>query len=487
MLSSAFVQVMEIQVLFMMLLGVIAGIAIGSLPGLTATMGVALLLPLTFGMAPVAGILLLICIYFGAIYGGSISAILLRTPGTPAAAATTLDGYALAQQGHGKKALMISTLSSGIGGAISVLVLIILAPILANWALEFSAPELFGLAVFGLSIITSIAGASMVKGLITGVIGLMIATIGVDPISGFSRFTFNEVNLMNGLNFIPVMIGLFAASEAFKSMETLKMKEKVTVIINKVGLKWNEFKKLIVTILRSTGIGTFIGMIPGAGGDVACFVAYNEAKRFSKDKDQFGKGHLEGVAAPESANNATTGGAMIPLLTLGIPGDAVTAVLLGAFMVQGLQPGPMLFQNNGDIVYALFIGMLIANLLIIVCGLAGVRFFVKVLDVPKEYLTPIILVLCVIGSYALNNNFFDVWVMLGAGVIGYFMQRYGFPAAPVILALILGPMAESNLRRSLVISEGSYDIFLTRPIAAGLLALALITLLTPLILKLRKR
>ncbi|WP_255679587.1 tripartite tricarboxylate transporter permease [Brevibacillus humidisoli] len=251
--------------------------------------------------------------------------------------------------------------------------------------------------------------------------------------------------------------------------------------ISKIGLKWSEFKQLIGTILRSSGIGTFIGMIPGAGGDISAFVAYNEAKRFSRNPEVFGEGALQGVAAPEASNNATTGGAMIPLLTLGIPGDAVTAVLLGAFMIQGLQPGPLLFQNNADVVYSLFIGMILANLLIIVFGLIGIRFFVKVLSVPKEYLTPIILVLCLIGAYALNNNVFDVWVMLGSGMIGYVMQRYGFPVSPIILALILGPMAESNLRRALVMSEGSYAIFFARPISLALLILAIITLFTPLI------
>jgi len=478
--SQALLDVLQFDILGILLLGVISGIAIGSLPGLTATMGVALLLPLTFGMSAITGILLLIGIYFGAIYGGSISAILINTPGTPAAAATTLDGYKLAQRGEAKKALMVSTISSGIGGTISVFFLIFFAPILADWALEFSAAESFALAIFGLSIITSIAGDSMVKGLITGVAGLLIATMGLDPVSGFPRFTFNEVNLMNGLNFIPVMIGLFAASEAFKAMESINFQDKVKVTLSKVGLKWPEFKRILPTILRSTGLGTFIGMIPAAGGDVAAFVSYNEAKRFSKKPEEFGNGSIEGVAGPETANNATTGGAMIPLLTLGIPGDAVTAVLLGAFMVQGLQPGPLLFQNHGEVVYALFIGMILANLLIIVCGLAGIRLFVKVLDVPKKFLTPTILVLCVIGSYALNNNFFDVWVMLISGIIGYFMQRYGFPASPVILALILGPMAESNLRRALVMSEGSYGIFFTRPIACTLIILAILTLFTPL-------
>ncbi|GAA0357011.1 tripartite tricarboxylate transporter permease [Bacillus horti] len=481
MLAEAFSNLFQVDVLLICALGVIGGIAIGALPGLTATMGVALLLPLTFGMSHVSGILLLICIYFGAIYGGSISAILLRTPGTPAAAVTTLDGFAMAKEGNAKKALMISTLSSGIGGFISVIILIFLAPVMAGWALQFSAPESFALAFFGLSIITSIAGGSLVKGLITGVVGLIIATVGIDPVSGITRFTFGNVQLLGGLSFIPIMIGLFAASEVFKTMESIHMRDVMKVTVSKIGLKWQEFKMILATILRSTGIGTFIGMIPGAGGDVAAFVSYNEAKRFSKRKEEFGKGSMAGVAAPESSNSATTGGAMIPLLTLGIPGDAVTAVLLGAFMVQGLQPGPLLFQNNGDVVYSLFLGMLLSNMLIIVFGLIGIRYFIKILAIPKEYLTLSILVLCVIGAYALNNNFFDVWVMLISGVIGYFMQRYGYPLSPVILALILGPMAESNLRRALTMSDGSLSIFFTRPIAATLIILAILTLFLPIV------
>jgi putative tricarboxylic transport membrane protein len=482
-LAEGLVNVMDWQVILFLIVGSVVGIVIGSLPGLTATMGVALILPVSFGMEPVSGILLLIGVYFGSVYGGSLTAILINTPGTPASAATALDGYAMAKKGLAHKALTISTLSSTIGGILSVIVLILIAPQLASFALKFSAPESFALAVFGLSIISSIAGKSLIKGLMAGVLGLLVSSIGLDPMGGFPRFTFDNMNLTNGVNLIPVMIGLFAASEAFKSMENIFSSSKKTIVVEKVKLKWLEFKSLIVTILRSSGIGTFIGMIPGAGGDITAFVAYNEAKRFSKNKEEFGKGALKGVAAPEAANNSVTGGAMIPLLTLGIPGDAVTAVLLGALMVQGLQPGPMLFENNGPIVYTLFVGMLLANILILILGLAGIRIFTKVLHIPKTILTPIILVLCVVGSYSLGNSYFDVIVMFGAGVIGYFLQRYDFPASPIILGLILGPMMESNLRRSLLMSQGELDIFYTRPITAVLLGLAIVTLFSPLLTK----
>lgn len=480
-LLEGFINLLNWKVILFLVFGTVLGIAIGSLPGLTSTMGVALMLPLTFGMDPVTGILLLIGVYFGSVYGGSITAILINTPGTPASAATVMDGYPLSQKGMAQKALTVSILSCSIGGAISVLVLIFVAPHLANFALKFSAPESFALALFGLSIVSSIAGSSIVKGLMAGVLGLLVATIGMDPIGGFPRFTFEVTELSTGINFIPVMIGLFAASEAFKSIEDMFSVENIKVIVEKAKLKWTEFKGIIGTLLRSAGIGTFIGMVPGAGADIAAFVAYNEAKRFAKNKEEFGKGDLRGVAAPEAAGNSVTGGAMIPLLTLGIPGDAVTAVLLGALMVQGLQPGPMLFEANGPLVYTLFVGMLLANILMLVFGLVGIRLFIKVLHIPKAILTPIIIVLCVVGAYALNNSYFDVLVMFVAGVVGYFMKRAGIPASPIILGLILGPMMESNLRRALVMSQGDLSIFYTRPITLVLIILAFITLFSPIV------
>jgi len=471
--------------IILLIAGVIVGIIIGALPGLTATMGVALFLPVTFGMDAVTGILLLIGVYFGSIYGGSISAILLNTPGTPASAATALDGYQLTKQGKAGKALGTAAIASGVGGILSVIMLVFISPQLAQLALDFSAPEMFGLALFGLSIISSISGGSMLKGLIAGVLGLVIATIGMDPMTSYPRFTFDQLSLLNGLSFIPVMIGLFAVSEALVIME-----EQLTdgqglkkIMASYVLPKWNELKKLWITMLRSGFIGTFIGIIPGAGADIAAFVSYNEAKRFSKkeEKDTFGKGNLKGVAASEAANNGVTGGAMVPLLTLGIPGDAVTAVLLGALVVQGIQPGPQLFTTSADLVYTLFAGMFVANILMLIFGISGIRLFTKILKVPKNIIAPVILVLSTIGAFAIANNFFDVYTMLGAGIIGYFMKKFGFPASPIVLALILGPMAESELRRTLIMSEGSYSIFLDRPIALVLIIFAVLSLVLPLV------
>lgn len=472
--------VFQFETILLLILGLLIGLFIGALPGLSSVMGVALMLPITFGMEPINGILLLIGVYFGSIYGGSLTAILINTPGTPASAASVIDGYSLTKKGMAYKALQVSTVSSAIGGVVGVILLILVAPQLAEFALRFSAPETFALALFGLSVISTLTAGSYAKGMMSGLAGLIIATVGLDPISGVTRFTFGNVQLLGGVSFIAAMIGLFATSEAFRMVEDKIRNTDSSQTINKVKLKWSEFRAVFLTILGSSGIGTFIGMIPGAGADIASFVAYNEAKRFSKNKKEFGNGSLRGLAAPEAANTGLTGGAMVPLLTLGIPGDAVTAVLLGALTVQGLQPGPQLFVSDGSLVYALFIGMLLANLFILIIGFSGIRFFTKILKVPGHFLMPIILVLSVVGAYALNNNYFDVIIMFAAGIGGYFMKKFNFPVAPLILGLILGPLLESNLRRSIILAQGDMTIFLTRPITVVLLALAVLTLLSPL-------
>ncbi|MDH6669702.1 putative tricarboxylic transport membrane protein [Paenibacillus sp. LBL] len=478
-------NVFQPEVILLLIGGVIIGIIIGALPGLTATMGVALFLPVTFGMDAVTGVLLLIGVYFGSIYGGSIAAILLNTPGTPASAATALDGHAMTKQGKAGKALGYAAIASGVGGLISVLMLILIAPQLAGVALNFSAPEMFGLALFGLSIISSVSGGSVLKGLIAGVFGILISTIGMDPMTSYPRFTYDQLSLLNGFSFIPVMIGLFAVSEALVIMEgEIGVGDKIKKIIaNYVLPKWNELKRLWFSMIRSGFIGTIIGIIPGAGADIAAFVSYNEGKRFLKkeEKETYGKGNPKGIVSAEAANNGVTGGAMIPLLTLGIPGDAVAAILLGALVVQGIQPGPQLFATSGELVYTLFAGMIIANILMVIFGISGIRLFVKILLVPKKMLAPLILILSTIGAYAISNNIFDVFTMLVAGIIGYFMKKYGFPASPIVLALILGPMAESEFRRSLVMSEGSYSIFLERPIALGFIIIAVLSLILPLV------
>ncbi|EFN8849159.1 C4-dicarboxylate ABC transporter permease [Escherichia coli] len=447
------------QALLFATFGVMLGIVIGALPGLTATMGVAILLPFTYGMEPVSGLLMICGVFFGGVYGGSITAILLKIPGTPAAAATAIDGYELTKQGKAGLALSAATFSSFSGGTLSIIVLMFLSPVLASWALKFSASESFALATFGLSIIASISGESLIKGLIAGVGGLLIATIGLDPMGGFPRFTGGFVELMN-VPFIPVMIGLFAASEAFRSMEQNQQ-------------------------IRQ-GAKVAIGMIPGAGADIAAFVAYNETRRFSKTPENFGKGEIKAVASCEAGANGCTGGALLPMLTLGIPGDAVTAIMLGALTLQGMQPGPLMFTDHGDMVYTLFVGMIFCYFMLLVLGLLSLKVIGNVVKIPGNILTPMILALCVVGTYALNNSLFDVGIMLIAGVVGYFMQKGGYPASPVVLALIMGPMAESNFRRALSLSGGSLDFLYTRPITLALLTLAAFTLLTPIIRKIMR-
>ncbi|MEW6623392.1 MAG: tripartite tricarboxylate transporter permease [Bacillota bacterium] len=488
-LLKGFSAILQLESLIMVFLGVTGGILVGSLPGLTATMGVALLVPFTFGLPIHQGMAMLLGIFSGAIYGGSISAILIRTPGTPAAAATLLDGYPLAQRGEAGRALSMSVFSSFIGGFTGALIMTFLSPQLSRFALKFSAPEYFALAIFGLSIIISVSGKSIYKGLITGVFGLLIATMGIDPTSGYPRFTFGMMDLYEGPSFIPTLIGLFALAEVFKGVETIYKQQKVESKITQLLPKLSDIKKSWKTIFKSSILGTFIGSIPGAGSDISAFVAYSEAKRSSKHPETFGEGEIEGVAAAESANNACTGGAMIPMLSLGVPGDAVTAVLLGALVIQGLRPGPLLYKDHIDIVYTIFAGMMMANVVMFIVGFLGIRFFARIISINRNILLPVIFLLSIVGAYSMRNSLFDVWVAIIFGVIGYFMQRYEFPASPILLALILGPMAEGNLRRALIVSHGDPLILFTRPISAILLILAVLSIITSLIrqIKLEKK
>lgn len=459
------------HVMLAVFMGVTGGIAIGALPGLTATMGVALLVPFTFGRPPIESLAMLLGIYCGGMYGGSISAILLRTPGTPAGAATVLEGYPMGQRGEAGRALAMALFASFCGGMIGALIMTFLSPFVAGVALEFSYVEYFALALFGLSVIISISGTSIVKGIMSGFFGLLLATIGMDPISGFPRFIFGQMDLMEGPSFIPTLIGLFAVAELFSNIEKMGVTERIKAKIGQYFPSWADIKTSLPNIIKSSLIGTGVGSVPGAGGDIAAFVSYAEAKRSSRHPEKFGTGLVEGVAATESSNNACSGGAMIPLLSLGVPGDAVTAVLLGAFVIQGLQPGPLLYKEHLDVVYNVFASMIIANIAMLIVGAVGIRFFARIIGVQKEILIPIIFVLSLVGSYAMRQNVFDVYLTIGFGVIGYLMQRYHYPLSPILLALILGPMAESNLRRSMVVSGGDWHILFSRPIAVGLMLL----------------
>ncbi|MDN5303596.1 MAG: putative tricarboxylic transport rane protein [Fusobacteriaceae bacterium] len=475
---DGFKTILELHTILLILIGVAGGIIIGSLPGLTATMGVAILLPFTFSMDATQRLVLLLGIYIGAIYGGSIAAILLKTPGTPAAAATVYDGYSLVKKGEAAKALSTSAIASFTGGIISVIMLMTVSPYLAKFALKFSAPEYFTLAVFGLTIIASVSSKNMLKGILAGCFGLIISTFGMDPITSYPRFTFGSLDLLNGFSVIPVLIGLFAISEALFQMESLnKEKEKHKKMdINRKYISIKEIIQVAPTMIKSGILGTFIGSIPGAGADIAAFVCYNEAKRTSKKSEKFGTGILEGIAAPEAGNNGVTGGALVPLLTLGVPGDAVAAILLGALIVQGLAPGPLLFQQNPDVVYGLFSAMFIGNIFMLILGLIGIRFFSRIVEIPKNIIISLIIFLSIVGAFSLNNSMFDVFVAIGFGIIGYFMIKVEIPQSPIVLAIILGPMAETNLRKSILMYEGSYRFLYSRPITIFFIILTLISI-----------
>lgn len=472
------------SVLPVLIFGVIGGIVLGALPGLTATMGVAILLPFTFGMESTPALVMLIGVYIGGIYGGSIAAILLKTPGTPASAATVLDGHTLAAKGQAARALSISAVASFVGGLISTIVLIAIAPLLANFALRFNAPEYFALALFGLTIIASVSAQNILKGLLAGTIGLLVSTVGLDPISSVPRFTFGVMDLYSGINVIPVLIGLFALSEAINQIEKLlsEKRAKIPEFDHKL-LSKNDLKEMMPTAIKSGLLGTSIGSVPGAGADISAFVCYNEAKRASKNPDEFGQGSVKGLAAAEAGNNGVTGGSLVPLLTLGVPGDAVAAVLLGALIVQGLTPGPLLFAQNPDVVYGVFSSMLVANVVMLIVGLIGIRFFCRIIEVPKLLMIPIIIFLSVVGAYAINNSMFDVGIAIAFGVLGFILGKMDIPSSPILLAIILGPMAETNLRKALLMYDNSWSFLYERHIALGFVALAIFSVFSTIKMK----
>ncbi|SCZ78188.1 tripartite tricarboxylate transporter permease [Acidaminobacter hydrogenoformans] len=456
--------------------GTALGLFVGAMPGLSATMAIAILLPLTFNMPPATGLSMLASLYMGAMYGGSIAAILIRTPGTPAAAATVLDGYPMAQQGRAGKALGVSLFASLIGGVLSSIALLTIAPILGSVALQFGPVELFAVAVLGITIIGSLSQGSAVKGLLSGVVGLLLATVGMDPITGSARFTFGILNLYSGVSFTVALIGLFSIPQAIRLIEKDDaVQKRINSFKDKMLPTLAEIRQIIVTVLRSSLIGIFTGIIPGTGGDTACWFGYNEAKRFSKNKDNFGKGDIEGVAASEAANNAVVGGALIPTLTLGIPGSSATAILMGALMVHGIMPGPTLMTEYADVTYTLIWALLFSNFFMFFEGLMFTRAAIHVTRVPNKVLSPIIIILCVIGSFAINNSFFDVYMMLIFGLLGYFMDKIGVPTAPMVVGLILGQMLNVSLHQSLMISGGSWMIFFSNPISTVLLIIAAIS------------
>ncbi len=464
-LQSALSIVLSVETILALFGGVVIGTIIGAIPGMTVTMGVALTLPFTFNMHPAVGILLLLGVYKGGVYGGSITAILIKTPGTPAASCTVLDGYPMSQKGEARKALDMALYASCFADFVSNISLILFAGLLASFALRFGPPEYFTLIVFSLTIIAGIAGQNMAKGMISAGLGLLLATIGLDLVYGTKRFVFEEVELMAGLNFIPVLIGLFALPEII-NFYAKKFEERGDVqALSGTHATFSEFRKCFKSIFRGSIIGVVLGAIPGIGGAPAAFLSYSEAQRTTKNpKARFGDGEIEGVAAAEAGNNGTCGATLIPLLALGVPGDIVTAVILGAFMIHGLQPGPLLFQDNLDLIYALFIGIMISSIFLFIVGKSAIRIFSHVVLLPNKILFPMVLVLCVYGGYAVNNNPFDILVMLLIGLIGFGMLRADIPAAPFLIAYVLGPLLEDNFRQSLLLSQGGLEIFVRNEI-----------------------
>jgi putative tricarboxylic transport membrane protein len=475
--------------LLLCFLGAVAGTIIGALPGIGPSAGLAILLPLTFGMNPTSAMIMMAGLYCGAMYGGTITSVLINVPGESSSVMTCLDGYQMALQGKAGKALGIAAIGSFIAGTASVVFLMLLSIPLVKFALSFGPPEYFALMLMGLCTIAGLTGGSVLKALVGTFLGLLISTPGMDAFSGLPRLTFGLTGLLGGVSFLVVAVGLFGIGEVMFNAEQILKLEFVTekIRIKEVWPNRAEWEESAGPIARGTIIGFIVGVLPGAGSTIASFMSYATEKRFSKHPELFGRGAIEGVAGPESANNSATGGAMVPLLTLGIPGSGTTAIMLGALMMFGLQPGPLLFQKNPDFVWGVIASMYIGNIMLLIMNIACIPLFVKILKIPNALLFPLIIVFATVGVYSVDGNIFDVWMLYVFGVMGYFMKKFDMPPAPVVLSVVLGPMIERAFRQSLTMSLGSYDIFFTRPISAVLLLLGLAAVLWPAIDAVRQR
>ncbi|MBR7796876.1 tripartite tricarboxylate transporter permease [Agaribacter marinus] len=484
---TGFQVAFSMQGLLFVLIGVFVGTFIGMLPGLGPISAIAVMIPVTFGMEPTVALVMMAGVYYGAVFGGSTSSILLNAPGISGTVATAFDGYPMAQQGKAGKALAIAATSSFVGGTVSVILLMLLAPILSSVAVSFGPPAYFALMFMGLTLITSLSEGSTIKALISAVIGFMVVTIGIDAQTGTQRFTFGNVNLLEGLDFLVIALGLFALAEV------------CTLIINRKDLSMDnahklgslkitkqEFKEMRGPMSRQSILGFLLGVLPGAGATIASFIAYITEKRIAKSPEAFGKGSVKGLAAPETANNAATSGAFVPLLSLGIPGSGTTAVMLGAFLVLGVQPGPLLMTDRPEIFWGIIASMYIGNVFLLILNLPLIPYIAKILKIPRPLLISLVIMFSIIGVYAISFNTFDLYMLLLFGVIGFFMRLFSFPAPPLILAFILGGMMEQAFRQSLTISNGSLMVFVQDPLALTLLIIALLFLAFPLIQQIRR-
>jgi len=473
MLGDGFAHVLQGGAIFHAFWAVLIGIIVGALPGLTATMGVALLTTLTFTMGPQVAMLVLVCVYVGAIYGGSRSAILLNIPGTPASAASTLDGFPLAKQGLAGRAMGISTLGSWCGTLFGTLILAMFAPSFGEFALQFGSYEMFWVALFGIVIAGSLSGGDPLKGYIAGFLGLLVATIGQETNHAYPRFAFGDPNLAGGLGLLPVLVGVFGVSEVLNAMRGPAVRA-VSAKVDSVIPRIRDVTQYWRTILRSGALGTFIGAMPGLGEDIAAWTSYAAAKRASKEKELYGKGSVEGLMAAETGESACVPGAIIPVLTLAVPGSAPAAVLMAAMMIHGLNPGPMLAITQPEFIYQIVAMLVIADMVKLVYGLILVKPLLWVLLIPRARLMPIVFVLCTVGAFAITSRLFDIWVMLGAGLVGFILRELRFPMAPLVLGIVLGDLLDKNLLRGLVLTGGDISPFFTRPISMALCVLTLL-------------
>jgi putative tricarboxylic transport membrane protein len=474
--------------LFFCFLGVLIGTLVGVLPGLGPVATISLLLPSTFQITPVAGLIMLAGIYYGAMYGGSTTSILVNIPGEAASVVTCLDGYQMARKGRAGPALGISAFGSFIAGTVAVIASMLIAPPLAYMALKFGPPEYFTLMFLGLTILTYLASGSMLKALMMASVGIFLGTIGTDIISGLERFTYRSYTLMDGLGLVPVIMGLFGISEVLLNIdEQAAQRDIYKTKISHLLPNREDWRISIFPILRGSLIGFLLGILPGGGAVIASFGAYAIEKRISDHPEKFGTGVIEGVASPESANNAASQGAFIPLLTLGIPANVVMAILLGALLIHGIKPGPLLMKQNPDVFWGVIGSMYLGNVMLLILNLPLIGLWVKILKIPYPILFPLILLFCLIGCYSLNNNVVEIMIMILFGVVGFLMKKFGYEGAPLILAFVLSPLMENALRQSLIMSRGSFAIFFTRPIALTFFLAALFLLISPLIPGFKKR